>query len=93
MLDNQSEKHHIYKLAYAKWGKQARIMEYMEEAAALTKELSKNLRTDNGVDKIAEKIAGVDIILEQLISIFECPTIVAEQKRHQLIRLRERVKV
>ena len=35
MIDESSEKHHIYKLALAKWGKQLQIMLYMEEAAEL----------------------------------------------------------
>jgi translation initiation factor 1 (eIF-1/SUI1) len=105
MLDS-SEKHHIYKLAMAKWGKQLQIIVGMEETAELTQALSKYLRLLNvseqqeghegklvkAVDSIAEEISDVEIMLEQLKDMFECSNKVSEYKREKLLRLRERVK-
>jgi archaellum component FlaC len=104
MIDESSEKHHIYKLALAKWGKQLQIMLYMEEAAELTKALSKYIRVVNqqdegweakatkSIDQISEEIGDVEVMLEQLKDMFQCATKTAGYKREKLIRLRERVK-
>ena len=88
----ETDKEHIYTLALAKWGKKTQAMMFMEEASELIKELSKNLRGEKNVDRIAEEIADVEIMTEQLLSMFDCRSKVLKFKREKLIRLRERVK-
>ena len=104
MIDESSEKHHIYKLALAKWGKQLQIMMYMEEASELTKALSKYIRIVHQqgegwevkaakiIDDISEEIGDVEVMLVQLKDMFDCAGKTAAHKREKLIRLRERVK-
>ena len=89
MLDT-SEKIHIYKTALAKWGKQTQTMHFMKDASALVGELAKNLCGEKC--STAEKIAGVEIALEQIVAMLDNHASVAEHKRQLLIKLRERIK-
>ena len=74
------------------WGKGSQLIICMEEMAELTKELSKNLRgQDNDLD-IAEEVADVEIMLEQLKLIFDIHTDVECVKNDKLIRLDQRTK-
>ena len=104
MLDASSEKHHIYKLALAKWGKPIQIMMCVEDSSELTNALSKYVRVvsqaDEGyeakankiIDSLIPLIGDVEIMLEQLKDMFNCVTKTSECKREKLLRLRERVK-
>ena len=56
----------LYKEAIMFWGKPLQVIMVMEEGAELTKELSKWLRKKGDTVKIAEELADVDIMLEQL---------------------------
>ncbi len=62
----------------------------MEEMAELTKELSKNIRGQDNDLGIAEEIADVEIMLEQLKVIFDIRTDVETVKQEKLIRLDRR---
>lgn len=57
------------------YGKDHQLIICMEEMAELTKELSKNLRGHNNLQEIAEEVADVEVMLEQV----------------KLLRLRERI--
>lgn len=74
------------------WGKCPQLIICMEEMAELTKELSKNLRGQDNDLAIAEEVADVEIMLEQLKLIFNIRTDVECVKNDKLIRLDRRIK-
>lgn len=59
-----------YAEAVRAYGKQSQLVMAMEEMSELTKELSKNLRGADNSKALAEEIADVEIMLEQLKVIF-----------------------
>ena len=65
------------------WGKQSQLVICMEETAELTKELSKNLRGQDNDLGIAEEIADVEIMLEQLKLIFDIRPDVENMKKRK----------
>ena len=81
----------IFRSAIAQYGKTAQMVVAMEEMAELTKELSKNLRTGDNEDAIAEEIADVRIMLEQLEIMFDCAGAAAAYKAAKVERLRKRL--
>jgi len=62
-----------------------------EEMAELIKELSKNFRGQPNRDAIAEEIADVSIMLEQLCMIYDIKNAVEVWKRRKLARLEKRL--
>lgn len=74
------------------WGKSSQLIICIEEMAELTKELSKNLRGQDNDLGIAEEVADVEIMLEQLKLIFDIRTDVECVKNDKLIRLDQRTK-
>lgn len=86
---NKIEKKQIYKKALDKWGTQAQITMVFEEMAELQKELCKNLRGNDMVEDIAEEIADVEIMLEQMKIIFEIEEDVKKFKEFKIERLAE----
>ena len=78
------------KSAVDTWGKHHQLTILMEEMAELTKELSKNIRGQDNDLGIAEEIADVEIMLEQLKIIFGLRTDVENVKQEKLIRLDRR---
>jgi len=77
--------------AVGAWGKQSQLVICMEEMAELTKELSKNLRGRDNDLNVAEEIADVEIMLEQLKLIFDIRQDVEHVKSGKLIRLDRRI--
>lgn len=73
------------------YGKEHQLIICMEEMAELTKELSKNLRGHHNFREIAEEVADVEVMLEQVKLIFELREAAAEEKEAKLLRLRERI--
>ena len=61
----------------------------IEEMSELTKELCKHRRGEKNILHIAEEIADVEIMLEQLKMIFKCRDIVAEQMDVKIERIRD----
>ena len=59
-----------YAAAVQTFGKHAQIILAMEEMSELTKELSKNIRGRENTAAISEEMADVEIMLEQLKTIF-----------------------
>lgn len=70
------------------FGKQSQIMVCMEEMSELQKELCKHFRGRNNFYDIAEEIADVQIMLEQMIILFNCRDAVEQWKQVKLLRLR-----
>ena len=87
----------LYEKAIEKWGVESQINMIKEELAELIVTLCKFERNINGADiyKIADEVADVEIMLEQLYVIFKhreegkWAIIVNERKQHKLNRLRE----
>lgn len=73
------------------YGKSNQLVICMEEMAELTKELSKNLRGQDNDLGIAEEIADVEIMLEQLKLIFNIRQDVECVKNEKLLRLQKRI--
>lgn len=82
----------IYRDALAAWGPDAQTLMAFEEMAELQKELCKAARGRQNAAQIAEEIADVEIMLEQMKILHKCAATVAEQKARKLERLAERLK-
>ena len=77
------------------FGSQSQIMMVFEEMAELQNVLCKFLRgrvDGDTLANIAEEIADVGIMLDQMAIEFEVEDAVAEQRAHKVQRLRERIK-
>lgn len=81
-------KEEIYKEAIKTWGPQMQIIMCLEEMSELQKELIKHIRGKGKYDCIAEEIADVFIMLEQMVVLFDCNFRVASHKQFKLTRLK-----
>ena len=81
----------ILKAAIARYGEKAQMVIAMEEMAELTKELSKFLRGAHNEDAIAEEIADVRIMLDQMEILFDCAGAAAAYQADKVERLRKRL--
>lgn len=82
----------LYRLALSTYGPKAQTLMVMEEMAELQKELCKHARGADNRAAIAEELADVEIMLEQMAILHDCESLVAGYKRHKLDRLEERLK-
>lgn len=81
----------IYQAALEKWGADAQTLMVFEEMAELQKELCKNARGKDNRGSIAEEIADVQIMLEQMIVLHDCRAMVRTYKTAKIKRLQERL--
>ena len=81
----------IYKRALKVFGKQNQITMVFEEVAELQKALSKHLRGEDNIDHIAEEIADVEIMLEQMKMLFDVEDRVGQHKGEKINRLNDRI--
>ncbi len=88
---DEKDKCKLYRQALEKWGT-AQIIIAFEEMAELQKELSKYLRGRENITEIAEEIADVTIMLEQMKLLFNIEDIVKDYKNQKLRRLEERLR-
>lgn len=82
----------LYRLALFTYGAQAQTMMVMEEMAELQKELCKHARGKENRAQIAEEIADVQIMLEQMELLHGCAGLVAGFKAQKLDRLEKRLR-
>lgn len=82
----------LYRLALSTYGAEAQTLMVMEEMAELQKELCKHARGKNNQFAIAEEIADVLIMLDQMMVFYGCEEIVDKYKQEKLERLEERLK-
>lgn len=82
----------LYQLALDTYGAEAQTRMVMEEMAELQKELCKNSRGADNLASIAEEIADVEIMLEQMMVLYDCESLVAGYKKYKLDRLEEKLK-
>lgn len=83
----------IFEKAIAVYGKSLQKQVAIEEMAELTKEICKDFRGKGNKDNIIEEIADVDIMLRQLMIIYNIePSELHDAETNKLIRLSERLK-
>lgn len=83
--------HKALKQAVETYGVQSQMIIAVEEMSELTKEISKNIRGQDNLDHMAEEIADVEIMLEQLKIAFDLHTKVDLWYGKKLKRLDERL--
>lgn len=77
--------------AIAKWGKDAQMKMVLEEMSELQKEICKMWRGKDNRDAIAEEVADVEIMLDQLKLMLDIPYQVEQHRQNKLQRLQERL--
>lgn len=82
------DKKEIYIQALRNWGYLQKVVA-IEEMTELQKELSKNMRGEENELYIAEEIADVEIMLEQMKILFNIDEDVEEMKEYKIKRLAE----
>lgn len=82
----------ICRAALETFGEMAQMAMAVEEMSELTKELCKYRRGRNNVESIAEEIADVQIMLRQLVILFDCKETVDKYRQYKLERLAGRIK-
>jgi NTP pyrophosphatase (non-canonical NTP hydrolase) len=85
------QRKHIYEKALTKWGIRHQTMVAIEEMSELTKELCKNFRGRKNKDAIAEEIADVIIMLEQLRLMYGVNDDVNKHMDAKILRLKSRI--
>ncbi len=88
---NKAIRSNTYAEAVRTYGKQSQLVMAMEEMSELTKELSKSLRGTDNAEALAEEIADVEIMLEQLKIIFRNRAMVDRIRASKLVRLSDRI--
>jgi len=83
---------HTLQDALALWGPVAQTIMVFEEMSELQKELCKNRRGKNNTSAIAEEIADVQIMLQQMIILHDCEKLVDGYTEAKMLRLAERIK-
>ncbi len=78
--------------ALRQYGADAQVLMVMEEMAELQKELCKRARGKENVDDIAQEIADVQIMLDQMILLYHCARAVQDYRALKLLRLDERLR-
>lgn len=91
-IDSNKRNKEIYKKAITKYGLYAQIDMVFEEMSELQKELCKFKRGKSNISNIAEEIADVKIMLEQMALAFDIEDKVELQKDLKIKRLKERIK-
>lgn len=84
----------VFKAAIEVFGEAAQVTMVFEEMAELQKELCKWMRNGNSVElthNIAEEIADVEIMLDQMKLIFGCALLSLSYRREKVARLAGRI--
>lgn len=85
------ERKYTYEHALWAYGPEAQTMMAFEEMSELMKELCKHRRGQQNLDAIAEEVADVTIMLEQLRLIFGINDDVCRHMDRKVLRLQERL--
>ena len=81
----------VYQAALRKWGVDLQTMMAVEEMSELTKEICKIKRGKMDLDALADEIADVTIMLEQLREIYGLNDAVCDHMDAKILRLQSRV--
>lgn len=82
----------LYQLALSKYGSEAQTVMVFEEMSELQKELCKHARGADNQEHIAEEIADVLIMLEQMMILHNCKDLVFRYKQEKKSRLEKRLR-
>lgn len=88
---NKTLENEILLSALTKWGAKAQTVMVFEEMSELQKELCKNLRGQDNRGYIAEEIADVRIMLDQMEILHDCAEDVNVWRKVKLGRLEKRL--
>ena len=88
---NYEERKKVYQAALRKWGADLQTMMAVEEMSELTKEICKIKRGKMDLDALADEIADVTIMLEQLREIYGLNDAVCDHMDAKILRLQSRV--
>lgn len=85
------ERKAIYEDALERWGADAKIVVAIEEMSELTKEICKLKRGKRDMEALADEIADVTIMLEQLRLIYDINALVCTHMDDKVLRLQSRL--
>ena len=88
---NYEDRKKVYQAALRKWGVGLQTMMAVEEMSELTKEICKIKRGKMDLDALADEIADVTIMLEQLRDIYGLNDAVCDHMDAKILRLQSRV--
>ena len=88
---NYEDRKKVYQAALRKWGVGLQTMMAVEEMSELTKEICKIKRGKIDLDALADEIADVAIMLEQLREIYGMNDAVCDHMDAKILRLQSRV--
>ena len=88
---NYEDRKKVYQAALNKWGVDLQTMMAVEEMSELTKEICKIKRGKMDLDALADEIADVTIMLEQLREIYGLNAADCEHMDAKILRLQSRV--
>lgn len=91
MREQNAEDTEVFQAALDTWGADAQILMAFEEMSELQKALCKMERCQGRVQDIAEEIADVEIMLEQMKLLFRCGGMVMDERRLKINRLKRRI--
>ena len=77
--------------AICHFGQQMQMLVAIEEMSELTKEIVKHRRGEDNRRQVAEEIADVGIMLEQLELMFNCMELTQDIREEKLARLKKRL--
>lgn len=90
-MDKYIDESAVLQRALDTYGSALQIVVTMEEMSELQKDLCKYLRGKYSPESIAEEIADVEIMLEQMKMLFRCAGAVSSVRRRKVERLKERL--
>ena len=82
----------VYEKAIKNYGVNSQVWKFVEEVAELQDAICKSQDERRSLDNIAEEIADVTIMLEQLRLIFDCNDLVNEYIDKKIARLRDNMR-
>ena len=85
----------LYAKAIKQFGEEAQLRQATEECAELIQAITKVQRYGSRVrriDNLIEELADVQIMMEQVMQMYNLESLVSEVKREKLQRLRKRLK-
>lgn len=85
------EREKVYAAALEKWGEGMQCLVAIEQLSELQKEICKRFRGADNIGSIAEEIADVTIMLEQLRFILDINDKVCEEMDYKIKRLQMRL--
>lgn len=81
----------ILQWAITKYGKDAQMKMVLEEMSELQKEICKRWRGKDNLDAIAEEVADLEIMLDQVKLMLDIQVHVQQRRTEKLLRLQKRL--